>query len=119
MNKLSHGSLQDQVNSFLFKYRTTPQSTTGVSLAELLMNYHKLRTHLDLLVPDTGERVRKRQTLQRHSHNSLHFQVQLQPDAEEQLLPDTYSKQANQELVSLRYSTRNRQPPAQLSPDNY
>ena len=29
----------------------------------------KLRTHLDLLVSDIGERVRKRQTLQKHSHD--------------------------------------------------
>ena len=177
LKKLSHGSLQDRVNSFLFKYRTTPQSTTGVSPAELLIN-RKLRTHLDLLAPDIGERVRKRQTLQKHSHdlhakdklfrendqvlaknfghgppwitgkilkesgtttflveladgrvirrhsdqlkpNSLDFQVQLQPDVDEQLLPDTDFEQANQEPVSRRHSTRNRQPPARFSPDNY
>ena len=37
MKKLSNGSLQDCVNSFLFKYRTTPQTATGVCPAELLM----------------------------------------------------------------------------------
>ena len=37
MKKLAGGSLQDRVNSFLFKYRTTPQTTTGISPAELLM----------------------------------------------------------------------------------
>jgi len=68
MKKLSQGSLQDRVNSFLFKYRTTPQTTTGVTPAELLMG-RKLRTHLDLLIPDVGERVRKRQSLQKHSHD--------------------------------------------------
>ena len=72
MKKLSNGSLQDRVNSFLFKYRTTPQTTTGVCPAELLMG-RKLRTHLDLLIPDIGERVRKRQNLQKHSRD-LHAQ---------------------------------------------
>ena len=68
MKKLSKGSLQDRVNSFLFKYRTTPQTTTGVSPAELLMG-RKLLTHLDLLVPDIRGRVRMRQNLQKHSHD--------------------------------------------------
>ena len=68
MKKLSTGSLQDRVNSFLFKYRTTPQTTTGVTPAELMMG-RKLRTHLDLLVPDIAGRVRMRQNLQKHSHD--------------------------------------------------
>ena len=68
LKKLSHGSLQYQVNNLLFKYHTAPQSTTGVSPAELLRNC-KLRNHLDLLVPGIGERVRKIQTLQKHSHD--------------------------------------------------
>ena len=74
MKKLAGGSLQDRVNSFLFKYRTTPQTTTGISPAELLMG-RKLRTHLDLLVPDIGERVRKRQNLLKHSRD-LHAKDQ-------------------------------------------
>ena len=35
----------------------------------------KLCTHLELLVPDIGERVRKRQNLQKHSHD-LHAKDQ-------------------------------------------
>ena len=62
MKKLSKGSLQDRVNIFLFKYRTTPQTTIGVSPAELLMG-RKLRTHLDLLVPDIRGRMQMRQNL--------------------------------------------------------
>ena len=46
--------------------------------------------------------------------NPLESQVQLQPDADEQLLPDNDSEQPNQEPVSCRYSTRNRQPPARF-----
>ena len=57
MKKLSNGSLQDLVTSFLFKYHTTPQTTTGVCPAELLMGC-RLRTHLDLLILDIGERLR-------------------------------------------------------------
>ena len=68
MKKLSEGSLQDRVNSFLFKYCTTPQTTTGVTPAELLLG-RKLRSQLDLLVLDIGERVRKRHSLQKHSHD--------------------------------------------------
>ena len=45
MKKLSNGSLHACVNRFLFKYRITPQTTTGVCPAELLMG-RKLRTHL-------------------------------------------------------------------------
>ena len=44
MKQLSNGSLQGRVSSFLFKYRTTPQTTTGVCPAELLMG-SKLQTH--------------------------------------------------------------------------
>ena len=68
MKKLSNGSLQACVNKFLFKYCTTAQTTTGVCPAELLMG-RKLQTHLDLLVPDIGERVRKKQNLQKHSRD--------------------------------------------------
>ena len=72
MKKLSNGSLQAHINRFLFKYLTTPQTTTGVRHTELLMG-HKLRTHLDLPISDIRERVRKRQNLQKHSHD-LHAQ---------------------------------------------
>jgi len=42
-------SLQDHINSFLFKYCIIPQITTGVTPAELLIGC-KLCSHLDLLV---------------------------------------------------------------------
>ena len=38
-----------------FKYRVTPQATTGIAPAELLMG-RRLRTHLDLLFPTIRER---------------------------------------------------------------
>ena len=46
------GPIKVQLSKFLFKYRITPQTTTGVSPAQLLMG-RRLRTHLDLLHPDT------------------------------------------------------------------
>ena len=44
------GSVESKVSSFLFKYRVTPHSTTGVSPAELIFG-RSLHTHLDLLQP--------------------------------------------------------------------
>ena len=42
------GDIGTNLTRFLFKYRITPQATTGVSPAELLMG-RKLKTHFDLL----------------------------------------------------------------------
>ena len=35
---MTGGTIESQVSRFLFKYRTTPHSTTGVSPAELMFN---------------------------------------------------------------------------------
>lgn len=51
MEKLE-GPMDIRIFKFLFKYRVTPQSTTGISPAQLLMG-RRLRTHLDLLHPDS------------------------------------------------------------------
>ena len=58
------------LDRFLFKYRITPHSTTGVSPAELMLG-RKLRNRLDLLWPMDGvaSRVRKKQTDQGHHHS--------------------------------------------------
>ena len=50
MRKMTEGSLKQNLARFLFSYRKTPQSTTAVSPAELLMN-RKLQSVLDLLNP--------------------------------------------------------------------
>ena len=47
-------SIQDRLSRFLFQYRTTPHTTTGVSPAELLMGQH-VRTRFDLLHPDISQ----------------------------------------------------------------
>ena len=48
LKKQRHGSLDTKVARFLFNYRSTPHTVTGVSPAELLFN-RPMRTHLDLL----------------------------------------------------------------------
>lgn len=53
-------------NKFLFKYRVTPHTTTGLSPAELLVG-RRLRTHLDLLHPDASHKALATQDKQRQS----------------------------------------------------
>ena len=62
-SKLS-GSLETCLSRFLFKYRVTPQASTGIALSELLMG-RRLRTHLDLLHPTVQDRVRRTQQSQK------------------------------------------------------
>ena len=49
-------SLGTRVSWFLFKYRITPQTTTGIAPAELLLE-RKPRARLDLIHPDIREKV--------------------------------------------------------------
>ena len=60
MKKDGTHSLQTRVSRFLFNYRNTPHSTTGVSPAELLLG-RKPRIHLSLLIPSTASQVARRQ----------------------------------------------------------
>ena len=62
VKKMQAGTLEERIARFLFAYRTTPHTTTGVSPAELLMG-RKLKTSLDLVRPGVVERV-----TQRHTH---------------------------------------------------
>lgn len=48
--------METRIAKFLFRYRTTPQASTGTSPAELLMG-RRLCTHLDLLHPDLCEKT--------------------------------------------------------------
>ena len=49
-------SIQERVSKFLFNYRITPHTTTGVSPATLLMG-RRLRSRLDILFPDLSDTV--------------------------------------------------------------
>ena len=61
-------SLETQLSRFLFRYRLTPHSTTGIPPAELLLG-RRPRSHLDLLRPDIAGRVRKKQVEQKVTHD--------------------------------------------------
>jgi transposase InsO family protein len=67
--KKMSGSLEVRLSRFLFKYRVTPQATTGIAPAELLMG-RRLRTHLDLLYPTLQETVRNQQRKQQEHVNA-------------------------------------------------
>ena len=54
------GDFELRLQRTLFSYRSQPQSTTGVTPAELLLN-RKLRTKLDLLHPDLSSKVAEKQ----------------------------------------------------------
>ena len=71
--KMEEGTMQDKLSRYLLKYRTTPHMTTGVPPAELLMK-RKLKTKLDLIVPNTASLVRQKQERQKqtHDHHAKH-----------------------------------------------
>ena len=79
LKKLDTGSLQSRVNSFLFKYRITPQTTTGISPAQLMMG-RRLHSHLDLLLPSIADKVQRNQSLQKQTHDYHARDHQLQID---------------------------------------
>lgn len=61
--------MQERLSKFLFKYRLTPHSTTGVAPSEMLMG-RKLRSRLDLMFPDLSEKVQRRQEKQKKNHDN-------------------------------------------------
>ena len=69
LKKVTVGSLRSRVDTVLCSYRITPQSTTGVSPAELLLG-KRLRTRLDLLKPDIHKRVEEKQAKQKEAHDT-------------------------------------------------
>ena len=60
--------IETRVARFLFQYRSTPHSTTGISPAELLLG-RRPHTDLDQLRPDLGCTVRKQQEQQKTTHD--------------------------------------------------
>ena len=59
LKKVTDGSMNARLAKVLFNYRIAPQSTTGVSPAELLLG-RTPRTRLNLLKPNTAERVKSK-----------------------------------------------------------
>ena len=54
--------------TFLFRYRITPQSTTGQSLSKLLLG-RRFRSHLDLLQLDLSSKVHQKQNYQKETYD--------------------------------------------------
>ena len=61
--------MNTRLAKILFSYRITPQGTTGIAPAELLLG-RSPRTRLDLLRPNTADRVEERQRQQKKKHDS-------------------------------------------------
>jgi len=68
MKKTTKGTIQENLQKYLFHQRITPHSTTGVPPAELLMN-RKLKSRLDLIVPSVQNDVKKKQFKQKWYHD--------------------------------------------------
>ena len=66
--KKSSGDVETRLASFLFAYRLTPHSTTGVSPAELLLG-RRPRSLLDSLHSDLASKVSKCQERQKAAHD--------------------------------------------------
>ena len=68
LKKVKTGSFRSRIAKVLFAYRRLPQTTTGLSPSELLLGRCP-RSCLDLLKPNTAERVEHKQSMQRQKHD--------------------------------------------------
>ena len=68
LRKMAEGTLSDRIARFLFQYRNTPHTTTGMIPAELLMG-RRLRSRLDLIKPSLDQRVQDKQGHQKRQHD--------------------------------------------------
>ena len=64
MRKFTRSTIDIKLAGFLFNYRITPHSTTGIAPAELMFG-RQLRTRFDLLQPDVASKVSKKQEQQK------------------------------------------------------
>ncbi len=69
LKKVSDGSIKERLAKNLFAYRNTPQSTTGLTPATMLLG-RKPRTRLDLIKPHIADRVEQKQEKQNSLHDS-------------------------------------------------
>lgn len=56
IKRTPRATVQEKLSKFLFTYRITPQTTTGIAPAQLLMG-RRLRSRLDRLFPDHTQKV--------------------------------------------------------------
>ena len=69
LKKETVGSMEERLAKLLMAYRTTPQSTTGMTPAELLQG-RRIRTRLDMLKPSLEDHVEQKQSQQKSNHDS-------------------------------------------------
>ena len=69
LKKNKKGTSCTRLSRTLFSYQITPQTTTSVSRAELLLK-RQPRSKLDLLHPNLAERVERKQQSQKEQHDS-------------------------------------------------
>ena len=68
MKKQDKGSIETKLARFLLSYRTTPQTTTGETPAQLRWS-RALRTQIDLLKPSVATEVDAAQARQKNQHD--------------------------------------------------
>ena len=61
-------AIHHRLTEFLFEYQATPHATTNVSPSELFLK-RKLRTHFDLMLPNTRVLVMSKQADQKQQHD--------------------------------------------------
>ena len=64
---MTDGTVQTKISRFLFNFRIIPQSTTGMSPSELLLE--RLKSALDLMKPNLQHQVEKEQERQKIAHD--------------------------------------------------
>ena len=69
MKKLTEGNVETKVSRFLFKYRLTPQSSTGVSPSELMFG-RRLHSPLDNIRPSLERKTNRNLERQKKAHDS-------------------------------------------------
>ena len=68
LKKVTTRNVRVRLAKILFAYRLTPQTTTGLSPAEMLLG-RRPRSRLDLLKPHTADRVERKQLAQKSQHD--------------------------------------------------
>ena len=70
IKKQTEGTLELKLSHFLFHYRLTPQTTTGQSPTELLLG-RRIKSRLDLLLPNVKTKVAQSLQRQKQNHDKL------------------------------------------------
>ncbi|XP_033096399.1 uncharacterized protein K02A2.6-like [Anneissia japonica] len=87
--KMAEGSPHTKLSRFLFKYRITPHSTTGVPPCEALMG-RMLHSPLSMVHPSLNDRVMQKQERQKH-YSDRHSQVR-EFNVNDEVFVENYAK---------------------------